>query len=252
MTPSFTTRTLHALLSKLRLHFSNFCLVCIAAFLFPPHPLAAQSLRLYTQENPDDKGGITGRAGAPLAYAFAMERDLTRVYRAKLDGVEGVFHFANLPVGKYDLVLVTKDGTIYEGLELGESEMRKGARAGALEERIVASDTFFNRVHVHRQGWNGEVALVFVERIRDGETVRHSGEDLNQAVQRLEVIALEPATDDWQLTDSRHILRETHALEKGMPFLKSVYVSSLNDHRVIDSIKDLGVLSLPSPSSTSR
>ena len=201
--------------------------------------------RIYTHPSPSDTGLITGKVkGAVLTHAIAVERDRTRVYLATLDSGSTDFRFTNLPVGRFDLVLVTKDNRVIEGLALGAPTDLPADRAKHLAEGVAKADSFFNRHVRHRTGLDGEVALVFTERIRDGQILRGSGEELNACLRRLEIIELHQAADDWQMTRTRHLYREETPRQPGIPFLTHIHQPALGGLRVAGSPRDLGTIDL--------
>ena len=114
-----------------------------------------------------------------------------------------------------------------------------------LETRISLADSFFNRYVIHRTGIAGGHILAFVERIRDKTILKQSGEKLDADLRRLEVIELEQAGDDWQMVATRHIYREGEPVEDSPPFFTHFFFSGLGNIRVVDSVKDLGPLTLP-------
>jgi hypothetical protein len=87
--------------------------------------------------------------------------------------------------------------------------------------------------------------LALVERLRDRLILQQSGEKLAANVRRLEVIELEQATDDWQMIQSRHLYREGEPIEKSPPFFQHGYLAGLSGIRVVESVKDLGTVTLP-------
>lgn len=201
--------------------------------------------RIYTKPAQEDKGVITGKvAGGVLTHALAVERDRKRVYQAALDGGGSGFHFAKLPVGRFDLVLVTKDGRVIEGLALGGDEKLPDERRKHLETGVARADSFFNRRVIHRFGVAEGVALVFTERIRDKTILRGSGEKIDANLRRLEIIELRQAGDDWQMTDTRHLYREQTPLVKGIPFLTHTHLPQLGGLRVAGEPRDLGTVTL--------
>lgn len=217
----------------------------IACWLAAGGPSWAQAGRIYTKPGVADSshhgedamytGSLSGQVQVPVTHAIAVERDLTRVYRADIQGQS--FTFPHLPTGKYDLVFVTPEGAIFEGLSLGENLATDSL--GTIEERIRAADGFFDQYRIHRIGLNGETALVFVERYRADNILKGSGEALGKMVRRLEVIELLKAADDWQMLRSRHLYRE--AEPKGT-FLRSTYLPALGNIRVVNAGKELGLL----------
>ncbi len=203
--------------------------------------------RIYTTPDPKDLGGIEGKTEIPLTHALAVDHERIHVYRAELTEGGKSFRFGNLPVGKYDLVLVTQDHIVFEGLTLGDIPAEPdGTSRQNLQKRVAVADSFFNRFIVHRMGVSGDQALLFVERIRDRQTLKQSGEKLSSNLRRLEIIELERAGDDWQISSTRHLYREEEPVRENPPFMKHFPVSGIGNLRVIDSVKQLGVLSLPS------
>lgn len=203
--------------------------------------------RIYTLADPAAAGGIEGRTlHAELTHAIAIDHERLKVFRGDIEGGDKKFRFHGLPVGKYDLVLVTKDGAVYEGLDLGESpDKLPPASKKNIDVRVGKQEAFFNRYILHRAGIVGDRCYAFVERMRDNPTVKQSGEKLNANVRRLEVITLDQASDDWQQIDSRHIYREPEKMTQHPPFLRHAFVAELGSIRVVDSVKQLGILNLP-------
>jgi len=208
--------------------------------------LPAESGRIYTNPDTNSPGGIRGRFAAELTHAIAVDHERAGVFLAELSDGGKAFQFEHLPVGKYDLVLVTKDGAVYEGLALGgPPDAISPASRENLETRIAVADSFFNRYTIHRIGFDGEQALAFVERIRDKLTLKQSGEKLDFNLRRLEIIELDQATDDWQMAATRHIYREDEPIAENRPFFKHVQLSTLGNIRVVDTVKDTGLLVPP-------
>ncbi|MEI6655723.1 MAG: hypothetical protein WCP45_13230 [Verrucomicrobiota bacterium] len=203
--------------------------------------------RIYTKTLTTDTGVISAKVkGAVLTHAIAVERDRTRVYLATLDDAGTGFRFTNLPVGRFDLVLVTKDNRVLEGLALGAAAVLPEDRAKHLEDGVTKADSFFNRRIRHRTALEGEVALVFVERLRDGKILRGSGEELNAGLRRLEIIELHEATDEWQMVRTRHLYREETPRQQGIAFFTHVHRPALGGLRIGTSPRDLGTLDLTS------
>jgi hypothetical protein len=213
----------------------------------------AQAGRIYTAPDPASQGELKGTVNLGLTHAIAMERDRAHVYLAALSDGGKTFDFQHLPTGKYDLVLVTQDGQLFEGLNLGEEPSTlTTTQKSKLDRRIALADSFFQSYLAHRVGVDGEIALAFVERFTGGGVLKQSGEKLGAIVRRLEVVELHQATDDWQMTNTRHLYRETEKMRENTKFLKDVFTSELSGIRVVDAPKNLGSLTLtvsePSPS----
>lgn len=204
--------------------------------------------RIYTKPLTTDTGVITAKVkGAVLTHALAVERDRTRVYLAALDADGAGFRFANLPVGRFDLVLVTKDNRVIEGLALGPATALPADRESHLEAGVTKADSFFNRRIRHRSGLTDGVALVFVERLRDEQILRGSGEDLGAGLRRLEIIELHEAADEWQMVRTRHLYREEIPPRKGIPFLTHRHRPDLGGLRVAATPRALGTIDLSLP-----
>ncbi len=219
-------------------------LLCFFALVLSSTAQNTQSF--YTQTKPDAGGGITGKVNTPLTHAIALERDRISAYKATLSEENTRFVFANLPTGKYDMLLFTKENFVFEGIQLGEpAELGAGVVRKNLEERIVKADAFFNKYKLHRMGLieQGAKLLALVERVRDKETLTGGGEKLKGPVRRFELAQFDKAADTWSFMLNRHLYREEQTA--GVPdFLDSKFVPSLGNIRVIESLKDLGVITL--------
>jgi hypothetical protein len=203
--------------------------------------------RIYTEADPTASGGIAGKIEhVILTHAIAVDHHRLKVFRGEIfDGGEA-FRFTGIPVGKYDLVLVTKTTDVIEGLDLGEpTTTLPAASRKNIEVRVSKQDAFFNKFVLLRAGVVDDQAFAFVERLRDNPTVKQSGEALNANVRRLEIITLAKASDDWQQTDTRHIYREPEPKRANHPLLHHIYLPALGNIRVVDSVKQLGTIPLP-------
>ena len=217
-----------------------------AAMLLLPAAFAGDTVqRIYTVPDPADTGGIKGSCGANITHALAVNHDHLRVYRGEVSAGGRSFVFAHLPVGKYDLVMVTNNKAIYEGLALGEPErtdLPPNSLAN-LRKRVNGQDAFFNRAMIHRMGFDGSNCYLFVERTSDRKILRQNGEALGADVRRLEIMEIAQAADDWQVTTTRHLYREEQP--EGIDFLTDKFVPEFSNLRIIDSVKDIGAVVLP-------
>ncbi len=220
---------------------------CAAALLLLPCAFAADTVqRIYTVPDPQDAGAIKGDSEATVTHALAVNHDHVRVYRGETSADGHAFNFPHVPLGKYDLVLVTKDRLVYEGLALGEPTRADlpPASLANLEKRIDAADAFFNHVKIHRLGFDGANCYAFVERTSDRHILRQDATVLGKNLRRLEIMELAQATDDWQVTSQRELYREEQPLN-GIDFLTDKFVPQFSNLRIIDSVKDLGSVMLP-------
>ncbi len=227
----------------------TFALISAGVSLLAPDSCRADVQRIYTAPDASAPGGIEGKVEVALIYALAINQDRVRVYQAALSDGDRGFKFRGLPTGKYDLVFLAKNKVAYEGLVLGETDFSKQPPASFknLEDRVEKSDKFFSRYKIHRAmvDAEGEHAFAFVERLRDKDILKQSGEHLNQYLRRFEVITFQRATDTWQLREARHIYREPEPIYDPMPFFKDRYVPELGNIRIVDSVKNLGAIKLP-------
>jgi hypothetical protein len=225
-------------------------LVCglLVSCLLPLGVVRAENTNnFYTKPKPDAAGGITGKVDRTLFIAIALERDRTSSYKAVLEDGGTRFVFKGLPTGKYDLLLVTKDDHLVEGLFLGEPGTSvTGESYNRFEERIRAADGFFNKFQIQRFGLiqDGAKILALIERMRDKETLTQGGEKLAGAVRRLEIAQFDRSADTWAFLVNRHLYREQEAPGKTQ-FLTSHHVPQLSGIRVIESVKDVGMVALP-------
>ena len=221
-------------------------LLAVVAFCLPGAWAADTVQRIYTVPDVGDAGGIKGTCAANVTHALAVNHDHLRVYRGAVSADGRSFTFAHLPVGKYDLVFVTRDRLVYEGLVLGDdkrTDLSADSMAN-LKKRVEAQDAFFNHARIHRLGFDGANCLLFVERTSDRQILRQSGEKLGADVRRLEIMEMSQAADDWQVTTTRHLYREEQP-PGGIDFLTDKFVPEFSNLRVIDSVKDLGSVVLP-------
>jgi hypothetical protein len=220
-------------------------LFTVLLWAVPPVALGDGPGRIYTKPADGDTGSLVGRVkGAVLTHAIAVERDRSRVYLAVLESAGEGFRFERLPVGRFDLVLVTRDSRVIEGLALGAAADLAAERAGHLEAGVSKADSFFNRHVSHRTGVDGGVALVLVERIRDGKILRGSGEEIDACLRRLEIIELREAADEWQMVATRHLYREETPRIKGIPFFRHHHRPELGGLRMAGAGRDLGTIDL--------
>jgi hypothetical protein len=202
---------------------------------------------IYTIPDPSAGGGIALSVDTALTHAMAVEHDRKRVFNGAIspDGLQ--VKFEHLPTGKYDVVLTAKNRNVFEGIDLGpEPHGLSEISLKNMQDRVATADTFYNRWIIHRTGISEETALLFVERLRDKQIYEQSGKTLPNNLRRFEIIEMRQASDTWQVADTRHLYRETEPIEPSPPFFKHACVAALGSVRVIDQVKNLGKLELPS------
>jgi len=202
--------------------------------------------RIYTAPDPTATGGLIGTLPVgELTHAMAVDSERVRVYRAMPVAGSNQFRFENLPVGKYDLVLVTKGHQVFEGLRLGNAIALPVGLQTNLEIRIAKADSYFNRYVIHRFGMVDDRILALVERIRDRQILTQSGDLVKANIRRLEIIELTQAVDDWQMNQTRHVYRQYEPIEKSPAFCRHTYVPVLSGIRVVTTMKELGTITVP-------
>lgn len=219
--------------------------VCLAADTYDKR-FVDTSGRIYTAADPSNPGGITGAISkGDITYAMAIDHDRKRVYRGECKGSS--FSFKGIAVGKYDIVLITSDNKLYEGLALGEpAKNLSPVLLQNLQKRVAKADEFYNRSIIHRTGLVEDRAFTLVERIRDRKMLKQNADVMDAEMRRLEVIELTKSTDDWQMSGSRHFYREAEpGAGRHRPFLEPKNISALGNIRVVDSVKQLGTITLP-------
>ena len=213
-----------------------------------------QSSQLYTPPDPSATGGLTGRlepAAKPVVAVLALAVDNWKlVYRGTLEDGGRAFAFTGLPVGRYDLVVVTADA-VYEGLTLARADDTLTAdERKAIEAAILKSTPFFDTKRMHRSaGVGGEEgkARVFLQEVRTRPVTLQSAEVRNDIqVRSLKLVLTECAgRPGWALVNTREIIRQevTEGQVKGL--LAHHYVPRLGGIRVVDAVKEAGVITLP-------
>ena len=212
-----------------------------------------QSTKLYTPPDPASGGGIEGRIAAPdkaIAGIFAMPQDdYKRVYRGDTDGDGRAFHFAGLPPGKYDLVVLYTDG-FYEGLTLSrEADSLTAGDQKAIEAAIAKSTPFFDTKKIHRcEGVTGHAgyARCVLQEVRTRPVTLQSAEVRTDIQVRSLKLALpeDVGSMGWSLVNTREIVRQEVTSSEMKGLLPHHFRAKLGGIRVIDSVKALGTLSL--------
>lgn len=213
-----------------------------------------QSGHLYASPDPSAGGGIAGRIESPQKTIFRIcavnAHDPDKVYKGRILGEGNEFRFAGLPVGKYDLVVVYED-RFYEGLTLNSGENTlSGQDREQIAESIMASVPFFDKKKIHRcsgrTGKRGKARCVLQE-VREGLTLMQSAENLGGGKiqpRSFKLTMLEDVGIGWQLMDTREIVRMEAGPDDRKGIVPHAYVEKLAGIRVLDDIKDMGMLDL--------
>lgn len=236
-------------------------LALAAAYAANPVTKTRQSTYLYTESDPNAKGGVCGSvkyAHHALRGAFAMTPDNPKqVYRGSVAPDGKSFSITGLPVAKYDLLLVGQK-SFYEGfrLKLDEDSLTDADRK-AIEKAIMKSVPFFNLKKIHRlAGTTGQggTARCVLQEMRTKPVTLQSGATLtNIQVRSIKVACLEDVgSAGWQLVFTREIIRMEVGPNEAQGLLRHNYLPMLGQIRVMDEIKDLGEIDFTSEKSESE
>lgn len=213
-----------------------------------------QSSRLYTPGDPSARGGIHGRIKGSrqlLHDVFAVPSDnLKFVYRGTVSADGSEFSFKGLPVAKYDLMLVGP-ARFYEGFELTqETDSLTAADRKMIEAIIMKSVPFFNVKKIHRcQGITGRTgtAKCVLQEVRNLPiTLQDASVRTDFQLRSIKLACLEdvgPA--GWQLVNTREIIRMEVGRDEVQNVLPHACLPALGQIRVVDEVKELGDIELP-------
>ena len=209
-----------------------------------------KSLLLYTSPAPEATGGMHVVSPIPLEMAIAIsESNQEHVYRAVLGPDKMDITFSNLPVSKYDLVLITKD-YFYEGISLNrdENSLTDTDRA-AIEEIFSRSVPFLNVKRTEAvKGTPGDDghATALVQWMRVGGNLLNQNADLltGHEIRSLRLAFLSDVGPGWQVTATRELLRTDVFPDMLKGFIPVLYSDDLNGIRVVDTVKNVGTVNL--------
>ncbi len=209
-----------------------------------------KSLLLYTPPDPSATGGLRLISPVPVEFAFAIpQSNQEHVYKATLGPDQKQIAFMNLPVSRYDLLLVTKDH-FYEGISLNRDENSLTPNdLASIEEIFSRSVPFMNvkRTEVVKgtPGDDGRGAAL-VQWMRIGGNLLNQNDDLmvGHSIRSLRLAFLADVGPGWQVTGTRELLRTDVFPNMVKGFLGVTYVDDLNGIRVVDSVKDIGPVNL--------
>ena len=205
-----------------------------------------KSTALYTSPDPAAKGGLHLTTSVPIQFAFAIaQSDQEHVYQGTLNGADVTF--ANLPVSRYDLLLVTALH-FYHGISLNRGENSLTAddlkSIGAILDRSVP---FFDQKRTEAvHGSDGKSAALVQWMRVGGRLLNQNGDDMTgHQIRSLRLAFLSNVGPGWQVTATRELIRTDVFPNMPKGFLPVAYVDSLNGIRVTDSVKDIGAIILP-------
>jgi hypothetical protein len=226
--------------------------IALIACCLLAHPTGAQvatGIRLYTDPDPDAKGGMRGSvtsSSAAISAVFALPPAYPeRVYKGSaLDDGHG-FEILGLPAAMYDLLIVCGN-RCYEGLTLqrGQGSLTDADRDG-IRDIIERSEPFYNEKTVHRlDGVTGHMtgsARAFCTFLRSKKSIGFiDGIWRHEHRRSLKLVLLEHVGPGWQVERTREIF--TVMVKPGSGTGSTVFRRSLGRIRVTDSVRELGDL----------
>jgi len=209
--------------------------------------------RLYTPPDPSATGGCKGiiiLPSKPLETVLAIPPDNPDlVYEAKIteESDHRGFLFENLPMARYDLVVVYAD-EFFEGLELtrGEDTLTDADRE-KIKYIVTESDPFFTKKILHRiEGTTGRgnFARCIVTQYRDRAALDSDYTDLKGFRRTFKLIWLKDVGVGWQVVQKRDLYPLT--VQAGFMNPPHFFSKALSKIRVTDQMKDLGIIELKS------
>ncbi len=236
---------------NLRLNF-------LRCFFLASLALACATARAEIYDPPTSSpGGVRGSVNSPISAAILVGANLTSIYNGTVSPDKKSFEFRGIPVGKYDILLFdepadkNRKGAIYSGLAVtpGHSEVPPQF-ADRFMERTRLNDKFFSRFNIAGFSFTdgNAIGLAVIERIKESPITHMNGTVQTHYLRRVELATMELAVDDWKTNANRHVYRVEMPTETGKPFLDYIPVPALGRIRVVDSVKDLGQISLPAVS----
>lgn len=213
--------------------------------------------RLYTRPDPSCGGGIRGYITSPplpIEQILALPPDELRfAYKGEVvTGDKRGFVFKNLPMRKYDLVVVY-DKKFLEGIQLhrGESTLTQ-QDIRKIEQSIEKSEPFFKEKTIHRvegDTGRGNFAKAIVSYFSGIKTITYIVADSapkgREYRRTFKVVLLKDVGPGWQIVRTRDLYPKSVAATEGK--LNHKYSETLSGIRVTDYIKDLGEIDLLRP-----
>ncbi len=225
--------------------------LCLAAALLSHLPSPLQADIGYSRPDPEARGGIEGSVitDRPLQAVLAFEAYELKVYRGAVDPLRGTYRFRGLPPGEYDLVIKTV-GQVHEGITL-EAPLGEPLDRRALDEAcdhvadtFFTTEPYFNRKQIVRLAADGSAARMFVIQTRTKQVVDPAGLPIDAHIRRFDVVDLVKTNQVWQITTSRHLMRQEVVRSSGDLKVRHLYSPALGGVLVGDQVKDLGPIDL--------
>ena len=205
----------------------------------------------YAPADPAARGGLTGtiRTTHDIQTVLAFEPFERKVYKASVASGTGRFALRGLPPGEYDLLIKTV-GHVYEGLSLQDDEQpalegrRLQAACDQVSPFIFETEDYFNRKHIVRLAASEDQARALVVQTRTRPVVDPGGTPIDAHIRRFDFVELVKTRQVWQITTSRHLLRQEVPYRSKDTKLAFTHSPKLARIAIGETIKDLGVFEL--------
>ncbi|MEA3212677.1 MAG: hypothetical protein QOE70_5734 [Chthoniobacter sp.] len=211
--------------------------------------------RLYTAPDPASPGGLKGHIAKPelpieqiLALPTASPEE---VYLGEITGPKrDAFSFKNLPVGKYDLIVIYP-AAFYEGLQLNrDASTLSPDDLKKIDASIQKSEPFFTKKILHRvEGETGRgsgargICTYFREKGSELLLEQFEGKSSRPDFRRtFKLVLLKDVGPGWQIARARDLYPVWVDPKRSLP--EHHFSAALNQLRVADQIKDLGDLDI--------
>ena len=225
----------------------------IAGTAFAQNP--PERTRLYTKPDPANPGGLKGRIAKPelpIEEILALPADNPEeVYEGQVAGPKrDAFEFKNLPVGKYDLVVIYP-AAFYEGLQLSRDASTLTADdLKKIDASIQKSEPFFTKKIIHRiEGGTGRasgargICTYFREKGSELLLEQFEGKSNRPDFRRtFKLVLLKDVGPGWQIVRARDLYPVWMNPKSSLP--AHHFSAALNQLRVADESKELGALDL--------
>ena len=215
----------------------------------------AERTRLYKKPDPTNTGGLKGSIGSPALpieeiLAISAE-DVEQVYEGEVSGAQrNQFQFGGLPIGKYDLLVVFAS-EFYEGLRLTQNaNTLLPEDVTKIETTIQKSEPFFTKKILHRvegETGRGQGARTICTYLREKESGLDAGTFEGKSSRpdfrrTFKLVLLKDVGPGWQIVRARDLYPVWMNPKATLPAHK--FSTALQQLRVADQLKDLGVLQL--------
>lgn len=205
---------------------------------------------LYTPPSPDAQGGLHLVSSLPLEMALAIpENNQEHVYKGTLGPDNKDVTFSNIPVSRYDLVLVTTDH-LYEGISLNRDENSLSEQdVQSINDILWRSVPFFNVKRIDAvKGTPGDAgrSTALVQWMRIGGVLLNQNYEWlkGHQIRSVRLAFLADVGPGWQVTGTRELVRTDVFPNMMKGYLATAWLDDLNGVRVTDSVKDIGKVNL--------